>query len=85
MAKKQDLRALLSKQLGPDVAKALLNKVETMRKKGVSAQKIERAFMADLTREIERRVSSLVGTSVNALDGVRILIAVAPGMSVQTK
>ncbi len=85
MAKKQDLRALLSKELGPDVAKTLLNKVERMRKAGASAEKIEMAFMSDLVREIEKRVSGLVGMSVNALDGVRVLAAVGRRMSVQTK
>ncbi len=85
MAKKQDIRALLSKQLGPDVAKTLLNKVEKMRKEGASAEKIEMTFMSDLAREIEKQVSGLVRMSVNALDGVRVLVAVGQGMSVQTK
>lgn len=85
MARKQDVRALLSKQLGPAVTKTLLDKVERMRKQGASAEKIEKAFMTDLAREIEKRVSSLMGMSVNALDGVRVLVAVGQGMSVQTK
>ncbi len=85
MAKKQDIRALLSKQLGPDAAKTLLNKVEKMRKEGASAEKIEMTFMSDLAREIEKQVSGLVRMSVNALDGVRVLVAVGQGMSVQTK
>lgn len=87
MAKRQDVRALLSKQLGPDVTKTLLDKVERMRKQGASAEKIEKAFMTDLTREIEKRVSNLIGMSVNAPDAVRVLVAVGrgSGMSVQTK
>ncbi len=87
MATKQDVRALLSKQLGPDVTKTLLDKVERMRKQGASAEKIEKAFMTDLTRQIEKRVSSLVGISVTAPDAVRVLVAVGrgAGMSVQTR
>ncbi len=87
MAKKQDVRALLSKQLGPDVTKTLLDKVERMRKQGASAEKIERTFMTDLTREIEKRVSSLLEVAVGGPDAVRVLVAVGrgAGMSVQTR
>ncbi len=85
MAKKQDLRALLSRQLGPDVADSLIKRVTRMAKQGASADKIERAFMTDLARYIEKRVGNLVGTSVNALDGVKILVVVQPSPRVRSK
>ncbi len=78
MAKKPDLMALLSKQLGPDVARNLLNRVQKMKNKNVKPDKIEETFMTDLNREIEKRVSGLVGVSVNALSGVKILVSVGP-------
>jgi hypothetical protein len=77
MAAKQDVRTLLRKQLGKDVADAMLNKVDAMAKRGVSADKIEKAFVKDLNAHVEKRVGDLVGTAVRAVSGVRQLVLVA--------
>ncbi len=76
MARKQDLRTLLTKQLGRDAANAILKKVDTMAKRGASAAQIEKVFLTDLTREVEKRVKSLLTSSVHTLDGLRALVSV---------
>ncbi len=74
--KKQDLRTLLTRQLGKDTAVAMLNKLDRLAKRGASAAQIEKVFLTDLTREVESRVGSLMGTAVHTLDGLRTLVAV---------
>ncbi len=76
MAKKQNVGSILSKQFGKDVADALLNKVDRMVKQGATAEKIEEAFLKALNAQVEKRIGSLVGTSVQSLRGVRALTAV---------
>jgi hypothetical protein len=76
MAGKQNVRTLLSKQLGKDVADALLNKVDALAKQGASPAKIEKVFLAELNAHLEKRVGSLLGTVVQSLGGVRALVAV---------
>lgn len=78
MAKKQDLRTLLSQQLGEKTADAMLAKVDRMAKQGVSAAQIEKVFLTELSRHLEKRVSSLVGTTANAVGLFRTLSTVNP-------
>lgn len=78
MAKKQDLRTLLREQLGQKTADAMLTKVDRMAKQGISAAQIEKVFLTDLSRNLEKRVSSLVGTTLNAVGLFRTLSVVNP-------
>jgi hypothetical protein len=84
MATRQDIRTVLRKQLGKKVADALLNKVDKMARQGVSADKIERVFLADLGTELEKRMGDLLGTAVRAT-AVRSFVAVTRGRNVAVR
>ncbi len=74
MPQKQDLRTLLSEQLGQKTADAILAKVNSMAKRGAGAAQIEKVFLTEVTRAVEKRVSRLVGTPLNAVGLFRATI-----------
>jgi hypothetical protein len=63
MATKRDVRSSLRKQLGKDVADAMLKKVDKMVKQDESPAKIEKVIRADLAAHL-RNVGQAVGTAV---------------------
>jgi hypothetical protein len=71
MATKRDLRTSLRKQLGTDVADAILKKVDKMVKQDASPAKIEKAILADLAAHL-RNVGLALGTSVEIVRHVDV-------------
>ena len=71
MEAKRDVRSLLRKQLGKDVADAMLMKVDKMVERGASPAKIERmilAYLADHLRNIGLAINTAVHTQSNRVD-----------------
>jgi hypothetical protein len=66
MAIKSDVRSRLRKQLGKDVADAMLRKVDKMVKQGASPAKIEKVILADLAAHL-RNVGLALGTAVHTV------------------
>jgi len=92
MAGKRDVRSLMRKQLGKDVADAMLNKVDKMVKRGATSAAIEKAFSEDLTAHIEKQVVSTVIAKIGPLtpltvkpiqSSVKSTIAPSVGVSVK--
>ena len=71
MATKRDVRTSLRKQLGKDVADAMLRKVDKMVKQDASPAKIEEAILADLAAHL-RNVGLALGTSVEMIRNVAV-------------
>ena len=93
MAKKQNMRAVMRKQLGKQVADAMLDRVDKMVKQGKSATAIQNAFAADLTAHIEKQVISAVVTNIGPItpltvkpisSSVKSTIAPSVGVSVKS-
>jgi len=81
MARKQDIRALLVKELGEDVADAMLNKVDQMVKQGKKSIQIEKAFSKDLATYTEkqmRKTARIIVHMPNIVSMVRNKVVVHP-------
>jgi len=67
MATKRDVRTTLRKQLGKDVADAMLKKVDKMVKQDASPAKIEKVILADLAAHL-RNVGLALGTAAEMVE-----------------
>ncbi len=72
MPKTKDVRSIMRKQLGKEVADAMLNKVDKMVKGGASSSAIEKAFADDLTAHIEKQVVSAVITNIGPIQPIAV-------------
>ena len=93
MAGKQNVRSVMRKHLGKQVADAMLNKVDKMVKRGATAAAIEKTFADDLTAHIEKQVVSAVVAKIGPLtpltvkpiqSSVKSTIAPSVGVSVKS-
>ena len=71
-AKGQDLKTLLTKYLGKEVATAMLAKIDLMVKKGRRAADIERTITKDVIAEVEKGVVSTVIAKIGPMTPIKV-------------
>lgn len=72
MAKQTSIESLLAKNLGKDVAAAMVDKIDKMVKEGASASDIEKTLGQDLANHIENGVVSAVVAKIGPITPIKI-------------
>lgn len=72
MPKTETPEMLLRKHLGQESADAILKKIDKMVVEGASAEKIETAFLKDLTRSIEKSMQYAVAVQTSSMEKVTV-------------
>ena len=72
MPSKETPEELLSKHLGKDAAKTLLNKIDKMVAEGASAAKIETAMNIDIADHIENQINRLLVVKIGPIEPIKI-------------
>ena len=72
MPKEENVRALLTDNLGKEVGDAILAKIDKMVKEGATPARIERAVQADIATEIEKQVLSAIVVNIGPIQPIKV-------------